>query len=428
MYHRVQFALCLLAFGLQGVNTAGAEEELGTPPSPGQRESEALVHLRDDLIETRRQFHDRLTDGPQIEPVLKSLRELIAQFDERIKQLEQQIEEHIRRYPDLRAAHESRTVPIEPGGTARPDKSIYNLFNPVPKELMREMSTDRPDKTESPYTVDAGRFQVETDLLTYSRAEEKGETGHTRSDAWALAPVNLKLGLLNNMDLQIVIDTYNLVDTEDTRNTRTRLRSALEFYDLVRTTGNPNGNLPERINSLLEARKLVLNRDLRARNTQRQSGFGDVSLRLKINVWGNDGGKTAFAVMPFIKFPTNQDDLGNNAVEGGVIFPLAVELPAGWGMGLMTEVDFLRNDSNNDYHASWINSITFSHNIVGNLGGYVEFFSEVSSEHGAPWVGTVDCGLTYGLTDNIQLDVGVNVGVTEAADDVNPFVGLSWRF
>ena len=61
------------------------------------------------------------------------------------------------------------------------------------------------------------------------------------------------------------------------------------------------------------------------------------------------------------------------------------------------------------------------------LGGYVEFFSETSSR-GGPWVGTVDVGLTYGMTEDIQLDAGVNVGVTRAAEDVNPFVGLSVRF
>src|SRR5688572_5942243 len=42
-----------------------------------------------------------------------------------------------------------------------PHKSHYHLFNPTPRAQMREMSTDRPDQTESPYTVDAGHVQVE---------------------------------------------------------------------------------------------------------------------------------------------------------------------------------------------------------------------------------------------------------------------------
>ena len=36
------------------------------------------------------------------------------------------------------------------------DKRHYHLFNPTPRELLREMSTDRPDVTESAFTVDAG--------------------------------------------------------------------------------------------------------------------------------------------------------------------------------------------------------------------------------------------------------------------------------
>ena len=49
-----------------------------------------------------------------------------------------------------------------------PDKTQYNLFNPTPPQWLREMSTDRPDKTERAYTVDAGHFQIEMDLVNYS--------------------------------------------------------------------------------------------------------------------------------------------------------------------------------------------------------------------------------------------------------------------
>jgi hypothetical protein len=43
-------------------------------------------------------------------------------------------------------------------------------------------------------------------------------------------------------------------------------------------------------------------------------------------------------------------------------------------------------------------------------------------------VGTVDTGLTYLVSENIQLDGGINIGVTRAADDFAPFIGLTWRF
>ena len=43
------------------------------------------------------------------------------------------------------------------------DKNQYWLLNPVPPDQMRSFSTDRPTKSNVPYTVDAGHFQYETD-------------------------------------------------------------------------------------------------------------------------------------------------------------------------------------------------------------------------------------------------------------------------
>lgn len=263
------------------------------------------------------------------------------------------------------------------------DKTVYNLFNPTPKELMREMSTDRPDKTESPYTVDAGHFQVEMDFFNYTH--ERYDTdleSDTRSDTWNVAPINLKMGLLNNVDLQVVFDNFIYQSTDD----------------------------------------------LTAGEKDHTSGMGDITTRLKVNLWGNDGGITALALMPFVKAPANSAHLGNNSVEGGLIVPLSVELPAGWGMGLMTEVDFLKSDVDTGYETEFVNSITFSHDIVGNLAGYLEFFSSVSTQQESDWVGTVDVGLTYALTNDVQLDCGCNFGVTRSADDFNPFTGISVRF
>jgi len=259
-----------------------------------------------------------------------------------------------------------------------PDKSGYNLFNPTPIALMRELTPDRPDKTESPYTVDAGHFQLEMDFANYTENNANG----VRTETWNVAPVNFKVGVLNNVDVQFVFDNY--------LHTRTV--------------------------------------DHGAGTTTTQSGFGDFTTRVKINLWGNDGGPTAFGVMPFVKFPTNTDHLGNDAVEGGVIFPLAVKLPAGWDMGVETAVVALQNSGNSREHAEFENMVTFDHAIIGKLSGYCEFFSSVSTERGASWVGTVDVGLEYLVTKDVQLDCGCNVGVTHAADDVNPLAGITVRY
>jgi hypothetical protein len=258
------------------------------------------------------------------------------------------------------------------------DKNQFNLFRPTPDALMREMATDRPDKTESAYTVDAGHFQVEMDMLAYTYDRSK----HEKVEGLAIAASNLKVGVLNNLDLQIIIETYNIQRIKD------------------RDTGM----------------------------SSRLSGFGDVTLRSKINLWGNDGGPSALSVMPFVKLPTAGDELGNGAVEGGVIFPFAMELPCEWGLGAQFEVDHLRDSAGSGYHQEFSNTVAISHDLGDKLGFYVELFNSVSNERHSAWIATFDFGFTYAVTRDIQLDAGMNIGLTDAADDFNPFIGLSMRY
>jgi hypothetical protein len=262
-------------------------------------------------------------------------------------------------------------------GEGAPDKSRFTIFRPTPDDLMRDLETDRPDKTESPITVDAGHFQLEMDFATYTFDRTKHET----TKGWAVVPTNFKVGILNNLDLQMIVETYNVLTTED--------------HD----TGHDH----------------------------RVSGFGDVVLRCKTNFWGNDGGASAFGMMPFVKLPTARGEIGNGAVEGGVILPLLFRLSAEWEIGTEIEVDHSRNTAGGGYHQEFIQAITVGHDI-GKWSGYLELFSDISNEPHGTWVATFDCGVSYRFTKNVQLDTGVNIGLSDAADDWNPFVGLSVRY
>src|SRR5579872_1736511 len=53
-------------------------------------------------------------------------------------------------------------------GKPKPDKNGYTLWNRTPDDLMRPLSTDRPDTTDTPLTVDAGHVQLEMDFLSYT--------------------------------------------------------------------------------------------------------------------------------------------------------------------------------------------------------------------------------------------------------------------
>ncbi len=241
---------------------------------------------------------------------------------------------------------------------------FYGAF-PCPAAELRPLSTDRPDTTESPHTVDAGHFQFEMEIANRTR--------NGREREFSLGELNSKIGLGPSTDLQVVTP----------------------FYTHVRDGGE---------------------------------GFGDVEIRLKHNLWGNDDGPTALAVMPFIKLPTANGDLGNGEFEGGLIVPFGFEGPAGWDCAVMAEVDLEADDEGSGHHLVGVTSATTSHGLTENTGIFFELVSVLSAESESDWEAYFNTGMTWAVTPTWQLDGGIRVGLTSASTDFTPFLGMSSKF
>jgi hypothetical protein len=260
------------------------------------------------------------------------------------------------------------------------DKSSYSLINPTPRSLMRDMSTDRPDTTESPITVDAGHLQIEASVVDWRYDDRNSDDQET--SALTFGAMNLKLGLLNNVDLQFVFDAYSRQRVKD------------------EATGGV-GHL---------------------------DGFSDIQFRLKWNLAGSDGGDFALAIMPFLQLPTGSNDLTTDHVEGGLILPIGFDLAPGVGFTTMAEIDFVHDPDDRAYDIEFLHSASIGADLIGDLGGYIEYISVWSGDGDAQYQGLFGAGLTYALTEDLQLDLGANVGLTRSADDLNLFLGVSWRY
>ena len=241
---------------------------------------------------------------------------------------------------------------------------------------LREMSTDRPDRTESPFTLDAGHLQVEMDALSWTHDRD----GAAKSDAFGMAVTNMKLGLSPRADLQLV------------------WVGALHVRE----------SLPDLPPS-------------------RRTGTGDLTGRLKLNLFGNDGGGMALGLMPYLTFPTASAGLGVSDVEGGLIVPGAFALPRGWRAGAMLEADVIRDETGEGTHPEWVASLTASHAIGGGLAGYAELYGGRRGDSGMPWRGTADAGVTLAIGESLQFDTGANVGLSAASEDFTLFAGFSFR-
>lgn len=249
---------------------------------------------------------------------------------------------------------------------ASPEKKrSYNLFNPVPKSEMRSFSIDRPDVTESPVTVDAGHFQFEGDIFKLIKPRQ----GNSER-AFNIVNGLYKMGLSDSWDIHIGLELYNI------------------YQD--------------------------------AEGSTVEKGYGNTTIRLKYNFWGNDGDtRTALGAIPYITFPTSPAD---DDIVFGIGFPFSYGINDSYSAGAQFQFDFIP-DGEGDYSMSYLQTVVLGGTLVGNLDFYVEGMGIFSKDL---TIYTANGGLIYNITDNVKVDVATNLGLVDEAP-TRLYVGLSFR-
>lgn len=250
----------------------------------------------------------------------------------------------------------------------------YNLFHPVPKNLLREMETDRPDVTESPITTDAGHFQYEGDLIRFEKQHQESSVQNT----FIFNQANLKLGITNSTAVQLVVENF--------------------VY--AKEKSNEDGNV------------------------EKKHGFGDLTLRLKQNLVGNDKGKFAIALLPYVKFPTSKIE-ENNRYEFGIIVPLSFKFTDDLKLGMQFEADRLQNDLGNGRHTQILESLTIGYQLVKHIEAIAETYYtlDTSNNH---WNNFLNAAIQADIYHDVKIDGGLNYGIQHDAMK-SFFLGLSFR-
>ena len=261
------------------------------------------------------------------------------------------------------------------------DKSQYNLFNPTPDDQMRPFSTDRPGKSHSSLTVDAGHFQYEGDFWNYTFDGYSNFQQTTRQ--YILGTPNLKLGITNWAEFDVVTGLYNSAEV------RSRVGAG----------------------------------------TSKSSGFGDVFVGGKVNFFGNDGGDQALGAIAFVKIPTAARGLGNNMAEFFLNVPFTTALPNKFSLTIEPAVNLLRNLNKQGYQGDYQVIFNLNRPIVGEtVIAAIELALDFPNDHNFGQRHTIDPSLQWLVTPNLQLDVGAYIGITKGAPDYNPYVGISFRY
>jgi hypothetical protein len=262
-----------------------------------------------------------------------------------------------------------------------PDKSGFTVFDPVPDSQLRSLCTDRPTKSTSPCTVDAGHWQVESDVYNYTTQTTDGVTTITQ----LFTNPTVKLGLTNNLDFEVNIAPWEQVSTHDAASG-------------VTTTS---------------------------------SGVGDLFLKAKLNLLGDDGGNVGVALVPYVKVPTAPLGVGNGAVEEGILAPIQLQLPANWQLVIDPEFDLLANSVGAGRHGNVSSLLSFSYPVTKTVTASLEVWGDANFDPaGTVEQASFDLGAAWipAKAPNFQLDGGVNLGLNRATPAAQAYVGVSRRF
>lgn len=182
--------------------------------------------------------------------------------------------------------------------------------------LADDFTPGRPGNTESPISVPAGRWQVETEIGSYAH----GDGGKS----WSALESDIRYGLADGWDAEAIVAPY---------------------------VGGESGGDSE-------------------------SGFGDTTLRLRHTFIGQDGDGPAFALIGFVTLPTATNHQGDGAVEGGLIgtgtFSLSDKDDITYTAGAGAVSD------QGDYKSDVFGGVNLTHQFTDKFAAYGELFADRS--------------------------------------------------
>lgn len=243
------------------------------------------------------------------------------------------------------------------------------LFSQENDKKTEALITDRPDATEASSTVGKGVLQFETGGL-YESFEDK----NIKSENYTYNTTLVRYGILDNVELRL-------------------------GWDFVEGTTKVNN---KKVNNVT-------------------SGLSPLLLGLKIDIAKEDGAMPEIALIGHV-FPVFSAAKDYRPEYTGVDFRLAMshtlseKSSLGYNIGAQW--------GNDTAEAAAIYTIAYGYSISDKLGAYAELYGDLPEDSTANhyW----DAGLTYLVSNDLQLDAYFGTSITEG-QDLLLALGLSYR-
>jgi hypothetical protein len=242
--------------------------------------------------------------------------------------------------------------------------------------LEEPIITDRPDFTESSVTVGRGVVQLESGY-TYFFDDDGASSlrAHTAPEAL------LRVGVL--------------ADWFELRLGYTWIEESTSTVGVGRTTIN---------------------------------GSDDLYLGVKFALTGQAGILPEMALVPQMRVPSGASEVTAGETLPGVNWLYGWDVTEIISMGGQTQANRRLDDETGEPYTEFSQSWTINYALADRLGGYTEWFclapDGADTNHNENYF---DGGLTFKLTNDVQLDARAGVGLNAAAVDLFAGLGLSFR-
>ena len=167
-------------------------------------------------------------------------------------------------------------------------------------------------------------------------------------------------------------------------------------------------------------------RDRISGEVERDTGVGDALVGVRRGLAGPNG---PVAVEAYVTLPVGRQPIGAGRVEGGVLLPAQLGLPAGFQLALTPEVDVVANTDRGGHHVAWGSVVGLSHALTKTLGFTAEvqaFRDDDPSGHSTD--ARVAGSLAWQVGTRFQLDLELDAGLSNGAPDRTIAVGFARRF
>jgi hypothetical protein len=234
-----------------------------------------------------------------------------------------------------------------------------------------DFCTDRPGLGTPACTIGKGRLAVELGILDFERDSASGR----RSETLSAGDLLVRLGLSDRLEAQIGWTAFS----------RTR-----------------------------------------ANGGERGSGVGDVFLAVRQQVRDED---LAVAAMPFVTLPAGSNGFGAGDWGAGLLLPVSTDLPAGFGLGMTVSVEAAVDEDRDGRHLAYGAVLGLDLPTPDRFGATVELaFRRDRDPTGAStaWLGALSGA--WSPTDDLQFDVGADLGLDRDTPDVALHLGFARRF